>query len=94
MPRGRACLLAQRDGPAGRASAKLRGRPTIAGRAQIRLRAGATAKVAIRLTPKAARLLRSKGRLTLSVSAVLRRGAAQHATSSFAVTVRAPARRR
>jgi hypothetical protein len=69
-------------------------RASIAGTAQIRLRAGASAKIAIRLTPKAARLLRSKGRITLSVRAVLERGAAQHAASSFAVTVKAPKRRR
>jgi hypothetical protein len=72
----------------------VRGRPTIAGTAQARLRAGASAKIAIRLTPRAARRLRSKGRMTLSISAVLRRGAAQHAASSFAVTVEAPRRRR
>jgi hypothetical protein len=50
--------------------------------------------VAIRLTPKAARLLRSKGRITLAVSAVLERGAVRHAASSFAVTVKAPKRKR
>jgi hypothetical protein len=85
---GPACRLSATARPGG-ASAKVRGRPTIAGTAQIRLRAGASAKVAIRLTPKAARLLRSKGRITLAVSAILERGAARHAASSFAVTVRA-----
>jgi hypothetical protein len=90
---GPACRLSATARPGG-ASAKVRGRPTIAGTAQIRLRAGASAKIAIRLTPKAARLLRSKGRITLSVRAVLERGAAQHAASSFAVTVKAPKRRR
>ena len=90
---GPVCRLSATARPGG-ASAKVRGRPTIAGTAQIRLRAGASAKIAIRLTPRAARFLRSTGRITLSVSAVLRRGAAQHAASSFAVTVKAPRRRR
>ena len=90
---GPACRLSATARPAG-ASAKIHGRPTIAGTAQIRLRAGASAKLAIRLTPKAARLLRRKGRITLAVSATLERGAARHAASSFAVTVKAPKRRR
>jgi hypothetical protein len=90
---GSACRLSATARPGG-ASAKVRGRPTIAGTARIRLRAGASAKVAIRLTPKAARLLRRNGRITLAVSAVLERGAARHAASSFAVTVRAPKRTR
>jgi hypothetical protein len=90
---GPACRLSATARPAG-ASGKVRGRPTIAGTARIRLRAGASAKVAIRLTPKAARLLRSKGRITLAVSAVLERGAVRHAASSFAVTVKAPKRKR
>ena len=68
----------------------MRGRPTIAGTAQVRLRAGASAKLAIRLTPKAARLLRGRGRITLAVNAVLERGGARQAASSFAVTLRAP----
>ena len=72
----------------------MRGRPTIAATAYIRLRAGAGAKPAIRLTPKAARLLRRTGRITLAVNAVLERGAARHAASSFVVTVRAPKHRR
>ncbi|HEX6697009.1 MAG TPA: hypothetical protein VF080_09450 [Solirubrobacteraceae bacterium] len=88
---GPACRLSATARPAG-ASAKVHGRPRIAGTAQIRLRPGASAKLAIRLTPKAARLLRSKGRITLAVSAVLERGAARHAASSFAVTVKAPKR--
>jgi hypothetical protein len=90
---GPACLLSATARPGG-ASAKVRGRPAIAGTARIRLQPGARASIAIRLTPKAARLLRAKGRITLSVNAVLERGAVRHARSSFAVTVRAPKRRR
>jgi hypothetical protein len=84
------CVLTATARPGG-ASAHVRGRPAIAGSAQIRLRAGATAKIAIRLTPKAVRLLRKKRKITLAVKAVLKRGIAEHATSSFTVTVKAPA---
>jgi hypothetical protein len=87
------CRLDVKARPGG-ASAKVHGRPQVAGVARVRVKPGANAKIAVRLTPKAARLLRSKGRLTLAVSAVLRRGAVQHAASSFAVTVKAPTRRR
>jgi hypothetical protein len=90
---GPACRLSATARPGG-ASAKVRGRPTVAGTAQTRLPPGASAKLAIRLTPKAARLLRSKGRITLAVSAVLERGGMRHAASSFAVTIKAPKRRR
>jgi hypothetical protein len=88
---GLACRLSATARPGG-GSARVRGRPTVAGTAQIRVRAGATVKIAIRLTPKAARMLRKQRRITLAVKAVLERGAAQHAVASFAVTVKAPAR--
>jgi len=88
-----ACRLSATARPGG-ASARVRGRPAVAGTAQIRVRAGSTAKIAIRLTPKAARMLRKQRRITLVVKAVLERGAAQHAVASFAVTVKAPARGR
>jgi hypothetical protein len=88
-----ACQLSVTARPGG-SSARVRGRPAIAGTAQIRVGAGSGAKIAIRLTPKAARMLRSKHRITLAVSAILKRGPVQHATASFAVTVKAPARRK
>lgn len=88
-----ACRLGVTARPSG-ASAHVRGRPAIAGTAQIRVQPGATAKIAIRLTPKAARLLRAKHRITLSISAVLTRGAARQAASAFAVTLKASARTR
>jgi hypothetical protein len=86
-----ACQLSVSARPGG-SSARVHGRPAIAGTAQIRVRAGSSAKIVIRLTPKAARMLRSKHRITLAVSAILKRGPVQHATASFAVTVKAPAR--
>jgi hypothetical protein len=64
----------------------------IAGSSRLALAAGKAAKVSVRLTPKAARLLRAKGKLNLSVSASLRRGHIEQASTSFAITVRAPAR--
>lgn len=85
------CQLSVTARPGG-SSARVRGRPAIAGTAQIKVRAGSSAKIAIRLTPKAARMLRSKHRITLAVSAILKRGPVQHATASFAVTVKAPVR--
>jgi hypothetical protein len=87
------CRLSATARPGG-SSARVRGRPVVAGTAQIRVRAGASAKIAIRLTPSAVRMLRSRHRITLVVSAVLKRGPVQHATTSFAVTVKAPARRK
>jgi hypothetical protein len=86
-----ACRLSVTARPGG-SSARVRGRPAIAGTAQIKVRAGSSAKIAIRLTPKAGRMLRSKHRITLAVSAILKRGPVQHATASFALTVKAPAR--
>jgi hypothetical protein len=88
-----ACVLTASARPGG-ASAHIRGRPAVAGTAQIRLRPGASARITIRLTPKAARLLRRQRRITLAIKAVLKRGVADHATSSFAVTVKAPGRGR
>jgi hemolysin type calcium-binding protein len=85
------CQLSVTARPGG-SSARVRGRPAIAGTAQIGVRAGSTAKIAIRLTPKALRMLRGRHRITLSVSAVLKRGPVRHATASFALTVKAPAR--
>jgi hypothetical protein len=87
------CQLSATARPGG-SSARVRGRPAVAGTAQIRVRAGASAKIAIRLTPKAVRMLGSRQRITLVVSAVLKRGPVQHATTSFTVTVKAPARRK
>jgi hypothetical protein len=86
------CQLNATARPGG-SSARGRGRPAVAGTAHIRMRAGASAKIAIRLTPKAVRMLRSRHRITLVVSAVLERGPVQHATTSFVVTVKVPARR-
>jgi hypothetical protein len=88
-----ACQLSLTARPGG-SSARVRGRPAIAGTAQIRVGAGSSAKIVIRLTPKAARMLRSKHRITLAVSAILKRGPVQQATASFALTVKAPARRK
>jgi hypothetical protein len=88
-----ACQLSATARPGG-SSARVRGRPAIAGTARIRVGAGATAKIAIRLTPKAVRMLRTRHRITLLVSAVLKRGPVQHATTSFALTVKVPARRK
>jgi hypothetical protein len=88
-----ACQLSATARPGG-SSARVRGRPAVAGTARIRVRAGASAKIAIRLTPKAVRMLRGRHRITLVVSAVLKRGPVQHATTSFVVTVKVPARRR
>ena len=87
-----ACRLSATSRPGG-SSARVRGRPTVAGVAQVRVRAGSSAKIAIRLTPKALRMLRTRHRITLSVSAVLKRGPLTYATTSFAVAVKAPARR-
>jgi hypothetical protein len=39
------------------------------------------------------RQLRGRRKLTLAVKAVLMRGTVQHATTAFAVTIKAPARR-
>jgi hypothetical protein len=86
-----ACQLSVTARPGG-SSARVRGRPALAGTAQIKVRAGSSAKIAIRLTPKALRMLRSRHTITLSVSAVLKRGPLTHATTSFVVTVKAPAR--
>ena len=88
-----ACRLTATARPGG-ASAHARGRPAVAGSAQLRVGAGSRAKIAIRLTPKALKLLRSNHRITLAVSAVLKRGPVRQATTSFAVTVKAPARGR
>jgi hypothetical protein len=84
------CQLTASARPGG-GSARVRGRPTVAGVAHAPIKAGSNAKIVIRLTPKALRLLRTKHRITLSVTAVLKRGPLTYATTTFAVTVRAPA---
>jgi hypothetical protein len=76
-----------------RVTARVSHRSAVAGTALVRLGAGKSAKVTMRLTGKTTRLLRQRKRLTLAVKAVLDRGRSLHATSSFAVTVKAPKRR-
>ncbi len=88
-PAGRsACELFVTARPAG-ASARARKRPTVAGRTRLRIPAGKSVAVAVRLTPKAARLMRRQRKLTLGVAAVLTRGKVTMGKSSFRVTVRA-----
>jgi hypothetical protein len=66
----------------------------IAGSARVALAAGKAAQVKVRLTPKAARTLKARRTLKLSVSAVLARGRVEQERTSFSVTVKAPKRHR
>jgi hypothetical protein len=66
----------------------------IAGSARVALAGGKAAPVKVRLTPKAARTLKARHTLKLSVTAVLARGHVEQERTSFAITFKAPKRHR
>jgi hypothetical protein len=84
-----ACLAGQ----ACRLTVSARAGGRVVGTAKVTVAAGKTAKVTVRLTARTVRQLRRRHKLTLTVKAVLMRGTVQHATTPFAVTIKAPARR-
>jgi hypothetical protein len=76
-------------------SARVRRRPAIAGAIQAQVASGTWSKVMVPLNRRAYRLLRAHRRLTLSVTTMLTRSLGYTpARATFAITVKAPARRK
>jgi hypothetical protein len=88
------CQLSATARPSGR-SGLVRGRPAIAGAIQAQIASGTWSKVMVPLNRRAYRLLRAHRRLTLSVTTRLTRSLGYTpARATFAITVKAPARRK